>query len=391
MEKIIKHNSDTNKNLNSIDDLKYLIDEVVLESIQSKYSNYKILPGEYYEQPKPALELFNQEENCWNIMGTYGNISMLKGKAKSKKTFLLTLIVSAAVKSDAIDKFIRYNNPGAKTNILYFDTEQHKSDVNLVLERICKLSEYKRPTNLHAYALRSMGPAERLKAVEELIYDTEDLGVVVLDGIRDLVVSINDESESSALVSKLMKWSEELNIHIITVLHENPSSDKARGHLGTEMMNKAETVIGIENDSEDYRSSFVRPEMTRKAPFKAFKIVIGDMGTPRIDSSTIILDKKKKSIKLNELNDSGKYALLLDALNIDGELSHSDLVEAIQKSTKKIFKKHVGVSQTKEFITNSLQNGLITQDKPRDPYKLAKEGPINEPEEEDDDSGDLVF
>ncbi len=39
-----------------------------------------------------------------------------------------------------------------------------------------------------------------------------------------------------------MKWTELHNIHICTVIHENYGSAKARGHIGTELANKAETV-----------------------------------------------------------------------------------------------------------------------------------------------------
>ena len=63
-----------------------------------------------------------------------------------------------------------------------------------------------------------------------------------------MITSINDEGESTTMSSSLLRWTEEYNIHIIVVLHENPGSDKARGHIGTELTNKAETVIALEVD-----------------------------------------------------------------------------------------------------------------------------------------------
>ena len=56
---------------------------------------------------------------------------------------------------------------------------------------------------------------------------------------------------------KALKWTEDYNIHIVVVLHENPGSDKARGHIGTELMNKAETVIALEVDKYDENISTV--------------------------------------------------------------------------------------------------------------------------------------
>jgi hypothetical protein len=50
-----------------------------------------------------------------------------------------------------------------------------------------------------------------------------------------------------------------INQHKVTflcVIHENPGSEKARGHYGTEMSNKATTVIQV---SEDKQLSISRP------------------------------------------------------------------------------------------------------------------------------------
>ena len=86
---------------------------------------------------------------------------------------------------------------------------------------------------LFVYSLRSLSPKERVLKVKEFIESIDGLGLIIIDGIRDLVMSINDEVESTEIVSLLMKWSLEYNVHIMNVLHENPTSDKARGHIGT--------------------------------------------------------------------------------------------------------------------------------------------------------------
>ena len=67
-------------------------------------------------------------------------------------------------------------------------------------------------TDLTVYGLRSLKPSERLEIIEHAIYNTDNLGVVVIDGIKDLVTSINDESEATMIASKLLKWTEELGI-----------------------------------------------------------------------------------------------------------------------------------------------------------------------------------
>jgi hypothetical protein len=52
----------------------------------------------------------------------------------------------------------------------------------------------------------------------------------------------------------------EHNVIFLCLIHENPKSDKARGHFGTELMNKASTVmqVGFEKDSKNNDTDIIR-------------------------------------------------------------------------------------------------------------------------------------
>ncbi|HBI39891.1 MAG TPA: mobilization protein, partial [Tenacibaculum sp.] len=104
--------------------------------------------------------------------------------------------------------------------------------VQKAVKSICRQIDVDNPKQLKSYGLRKESPSERLKLVEHAIENTPNLGFVVIDGIRDLITSINDEAESTNMASKLLEWTERYNIHIVVILHENPGSDKARGHIG---------------------------------------------------------------------------------------------------------------------------------------------------------------
>src|SRR3712207_9066202 len=66
---------------------------------------------------------------------------------------------------------------------------------------------------------RSADPNERREIIRYAIYNTPNVGLVVIDGIRDLMLDINNSTEATKLVGELMQWSSEQNIHIQTVLH----------------------------------------------------------------------------------------------------------------------------------------------------------------------------
>jgi hypothetical protein len=116
-------------------------------------------------------------------------------------------------------------------------------------------------------ALRKFNPKERLAIIDDAISQIEGLGFVVIDGIRDLVYDINSPSEATCIISKLMQWTDEYQIHLHTILHQNKSDENARGHIGTEINNKAETVIQIEKDKDDSNISKVESVHTRSKDF----------------------------------------------------------------------------------------------------------------------------
>ncbi|MCU9931164.1 mobilization protein, partial [Escherichia coli] len=75
---------------------------------------------------------------------------------------------------------------------------------------------------------------------------------------------------ATMIVSKLMKWSEEKNILIVTVLHQNKGDNNARGHIGTELNNKAETVLSVSKSSDNEMVSIVQAEMCRNLEPESF-------------------------------------------------------------------------------------------------------------------------
>lgn len=218
------------------------------------------------------------------VIGTLGNFSASIGKAKSKKTFNVSAIVAAALKGGTI---LLYSAelPENKRKILYVDTEQSPYHCLKVMERILRMAGL--PTdrdneNLEFLALRKYTPKERIAAVEQAIYNTPDLGFVVIDGIRDMVYDINSPSESTRIISKLMQWTDDRQVHIHTILHQNKGDENARGHIGTELNNKAETVLLVEKDKSNGEISKVSAMHIRAMDFEPFAFRINDRALPEL-------------------------------------------------------------------------------------------------------------
>ena len=218
------------------------------------------------------------------VIGTLGNFSASIGKAKSKKTFNVSAIAASALSGRTV---LRYRSmfPENKRKILYIDTEQGRHHCQQVLKRILRLAEMpddKVPENLIMLSLRKFAPRVRLLIVEEAIGTTPDLGLVIIDGIRDFLYDINSSSESTEVISKFMQWTDDKQIHIHTVLHQNKNDEHARGHIGTELNNKAETILQVEVDKEDKAISVVEAVHIRDRDFEPFAFRINEDVLPEL-------------------------------------------------------------------------------------------------------------
>jgi hypothetical protein len=230
--------------------------------------------------PAPPVCLSVVQGGQHSTFGTLGNFSVLIGKAKSRKTFTISIAVAAAMRSDVVLDCFAGSFPLNKRTVLYFDTEQGRYHVQKVVKRICRLAGENTPDNLLVYQLRPLSAAEVLGFIRWHIYNTPGVGLVIIDGIRDTVNDINDNTEATERSRDLLRWSEDLQIHIITVLHMNKGNDHARGTLGTELQNKAETVVSIALDPHNKDVSIVSAEMCRDRPFESFAFTVDMAGNP---------------------------------------------------------------------------------------------------------------
>ena len=146
--------------------------------------------------PKKVIFLTNDEletvEIQRSVIGTLDYFSASIGKAKSKKTFNVSAIVAAALKNGTVLRYAA-ELPPDKRKILYVDTEQSPYHCLKVARRILRMAGL--PTNqnhenLEFLALRKYTPEERIEIVRQAIYRTDHIGLVVIDGIRDKVVSL---------------------------------------------------------------------------------------------------------------------------------------------------------------------------------------------------------
>ena len=339
--------------------------------LQSKLDSFKIEINKNYQKPTIAWEFKCDNSNEFKPIGTIDNFSLVIGKAKAKKSFFIGMAVSTAISKDIIHGRLKSNLSSEKNQVLYFDTEQSSYHVQLALNRICNQANVTNPSNLEVYGLRTLSSNERLELIQFAIYNNPKVGFVIIDGIKDLINSINDEVEASKMANNLLKWSEENHIHIVTVLHQNKGDNNARGHIGTELLNKAETVLTITVDPTNKNISIVDSPSSRNMPIDTFAFQINEQGLPVLVDDFIKSSSKKDSFDIFKANSEEKLKLLEKAFEGSKYLKSTDLKIRIKFAYKAIYKRNLGDNKIKLFIPHCLELNMLCQEKPRDPYFLS--------------------
>jgi hypothetical protein len=118
------------------------------------------------------------------------------------------------------------------------------------------------------------------------------------------------------------------------VLHTNPNSDKARGHVGSALQRKAETVIFVHKVGE---CSVVEPQFCRNEEFEPFAFFIDEEGLPTLTD----LPKEREESRNECVNVMRDYfpngierLVLLDKMQSELGLSYATAQVKISRALK---------------------------------------------------------
>ena len=314
-------------------------------------------------------------------IATFGNFSASTGKAKSKKTFNISAMVAAAVTNTTVLNY-RACLPEGKRKILYFDTEQSKYHCHNVLERIYKLSGLsvkKDDPRLLVWGLREYTPKLRIALIDYALRKHQEVGLVIIDGLRDLMYDINNGKEATDVMTVLMAWTSVYDLHIHTVLHLNKNDNNPRGHIGTELENKAETVLIISKNLQNNSISEVRPMHMRDKEFSTFAFHIDDNKLPVLDNGISVTVVKRREKSLVSLDNEVHQEILSKAFKNNSPTRYSDLVEMVSRAYEDAGYKR-GTNGIKDLLKLLSGKGIIV--KQDDAYIYKSEGFVNPSTEE---------
>ena len=305
-----------------------------------------------------------------------GGIQAITGQKKNGKTFLMCQFMSAILAEDS--ERMRAQLPGLmlhdataesltkKPVVLYIDTEMEKLNTVKVVRRVqwlCNWDFDKVNEQLRVLWLRAEeSNAIRWAKTKQAIIETRPTAIF-LDGIRDVIGDFNDNEESANLIAECMMIATELDCCIFSVLHENPGSEKMRGHLGTELANKVSDTFECKKEKANGMVTFTVKQVDARGkdvPDWKFEIVddAGALGVPRMMDNA---QAKPVSTKSNGLNDE-EWVVIVKAMkqviNPPRSISFTDLRSGLKlilhRGNEKL-KEFIMLAESKDILIN--QNG----------------------------------
>ncbi|WP_022822076.1 AAA family ATPase [Hymenobacter norwichensis] len=199
-----------------------------------------------------------------------GDISFISGKPKAGKSAVSVGMAASALLplGHQEDTLCISVLPANGRPVIIVDTEQPKANTKKTSTSICRilgLEPANHPSNLKVYNFRSYKKEEKLLRVKILFETYPDTHLWIIDGLADLIDDVNGATESGKIVDWFMIQATRLNTTIILVVHENPGSDKMRGHLGSEAERKGGGVINVAKNREgNYHT--INSKILRNAP-----------------------------------------------------------------------------------------------------------------------------
>ncbi|MGN5953721.1 AAA family ATPase [Sphingobacterium lactis] len=299
----------------------------------------ELTPDSKFDKPETVLSIV--QPNGEVPMFVRGSISQINGKAKSGKSTFLTLAVSSAINGDMATEEFSLVSPGG-IKAIWFDTEQGGyyayRTYSMTLGRLTEGNEY----NLKYYDLREYNAEQRVELIKFALELHSDVGLVVIDGTRDLLYDYNDPKESSKLVTELMRLSTVYNCHIVNVLHLNKSNGESRGHLGTELDNKC-TLTMVVNKNEEMNGAIIETKLNRDAPILPFELVRDDFGNIYLKEG--IINNKTKAEPITLRYEDHK-TILENVFSTANEFNSGQFNQALKKSVSN----HIGKTAPDLFI-----------------------------------------
>ena len=296
-----------------------------------------------------------------------GELHIVTGKSGHGKTAFMSQVMATLL----CGKFGNMQYEGEPPHmpvVLYIDTEQGKDDTIAIKNRVCSLAgiPFNEPCERFKVArLRdTVTAAERWQQILKLAYVIKP-DVMFIDELLDIVEDYNEQKECTPIIRELMIMATHYDMSTWCVLHENPTTEKMVGSLGSIAQRKVTEVFAVrkhKNEKEKERKPNRPPIYFSVEQLKArgkdvedwdFEILsVEGWGRPQEISDTPAPPPPPANSSEALMKQIVKH--LLEFMSPPNSEYFSNIVKELKK------RMHVGETKAKEYFNEANSAGVFS-------------------------------
>lgn len=362
--------------------LKKQHDAAILTSYQLVQKNAKYVWDQLEEdiEPPSALLKFNGHDLIYG-----GSIIMIQGKQGAHKSRLAGAIATLLLSNNNGQNLMGFcKATDAHYPTIYLDTERNKTQqLPLMLKQVHKETNLEKDELMKRLTLAPLSEISRMSRIEVMGKVFQDIPkgqmntvVIIIDIVSDFIQDFNNVVGTNQIIDIITSASSKRDITFIVVLHENPgNADKARGHLGTELANKASTVLQIgQTDVADVFKIHVKKSRTTAPPPSLLLKFDPDVNTlvPMTDDMLATKVHDPEGFRLKQILAENTFvtmerkqllAILEKALNWSERKIEDKLKEFISKKTE--FVTFYGMTYLEKSRGKTTEYKMVSIDSPK--------------------------
>ncbi len=236
------------------------------QAIILKHAAMRITDNEPCDNRPPLIVMHDK------TIATRQNLIAISGPSKGGKTAITSLLCAGSISGIATYDgcpAIKIAPNTTMQAVLHFDTEQCRAQhyTNFKLAVVKRAGVQLAPSYFYSHNLLEKNPKECKAIVAELFEAAfvlhKGIHLAVIDGVADFMRSVNDEEEANEIVAFFRRLAIKYNTVIVLVVHHNPGTEKERGHLGSQLQRKCESVLTI-TKNEKLDLSFLTAKYLRQ-------------------------------------------------------------------------------------------------------------------------------
>lgn len=196
-------------------------------------------------------------------------INVIQGGPGTHKSRLSETIAASLVSASQDSTEIFQRTEVSPFQVAYLDTERNLYNqapfAKQQMKRMAGVQISEEIHELNFFSLIKVKRDERPKLISQMLdaltHNQTSHLVLILDLFTDLMSDFNNLHESNTLIDLINFLINEKQVTVIAVIHTNPGAEKARGHIGTELVNKASTVMDLKIKGDIIELNFKKTRM----------------------------------------------------------------------------------------------------------------------------------